>query len=354
MKFLLLALLPFSLWAQTGDYYLVNTPNLDLQKKIAKNTSTVFKRKQTWVVQLKKDSALLSSAGLKKLGWGEVNEIPSEKIGKRKLSQDILNIVSQVSKSRLQSDLQNLVNIETRKAGTAGSETAQHMILAEFRALGLEAKRVCYAFSNGTPYCNVVAQKKGPGENAKTIAIVGHYDTVGKAFAGADDNTSGTVGVLEAARILSQEKMNHNILFVTFDAEELGLYGSKALASQMAREGTIKDIRMLFNMDMIGYNKTNMVTVQTDSKYEADARRIAEIIQTITPYKSEIMMPASRSDHEPFAKKGVSAHLTIEDWDNHNPCYHQTCDQEDLMDWDFVEGIVKSNIAAILDLDRNG
>ena len=73
-------------------------------------------------------------------------------------------------------------------------------------------------------------------------------------------------------------------------------------------------------MDMIAFNKSDIISIETDAAYEADAQRLASLIQSLTTYKSEINTPAWGSDHASFTKKGISAHLTIEDWDNHNPC----------------------------------
>ena len=70
---------------------------------------------------------------------------------------------------------------------------------------------------------NVTAFKEGTGD--KTLELGAHYDTAG--VDGADDNISGTAGVLEAARVLSKMKTKTNIRFVFYDLEEIGLEGSK-------------------------------------------------------------------------------------------------------------------------------
>lgn len=100
----------------------------------------------------------------------------------------------------------------------------------------------------------------------KTIVIGAHYDHLGKGFQGssltpdsknkihngADDNASGTSGVLELARYFSASKISkkHNILFLAFSGEELGLLGSKYFTENPTVP--LNQISCMINMDMIG------------------------------------------------------------------------------------------------------
>lgn len=100
----------------------------------------------------------------------------------------------------------------------------------------------------------------------KTIVIGAHYDhlgqgrqgssllenSVGMIHNGADDNSSGTAGLLELARVYSQDKnkANYNFLFIAFGAEELGLVGSRHFAKNPTID--LSSIHWMLNMDMIG------------------------------------------------------------------------------------------------------
>ncbi|XP_015789294.1 uncharacterized protein LOC107366223 [Tetranychus urticae] len=71
------------------------------------------------------------------------------------------------------------------------------------------------------------------GEHGEGVMVIGaHYDTVATC-PGMDDNGSGAMAVLESARILSSKMgdLNHTIIFVTFDLEELGALGSIAFVN---------------------------------------------------------------------------------------------------------------------------
>jgi Zn-dependent M28 family amino/carboxypeptidase len=94
----------------------------------------------------------------------------------------------------------------------------------------------------------------------------GHYDSlapsqIGQIHPGADDNASGTAGLLELARMLSPLKgqLQRGILFASFAGEELGLLGSAEWTKDPTRP-IDKDIAM-FNMDMIGRIRENTVYI---------------------------------------------------------------------------------------------
>ncbi len=103
-----------------------------------------------------------------------------------------------------------------------------------------------------------------PGETNEYIIIGAHYDHLGlgEQFSlapslagtihpGADDNASGTAGVIELARWFStQPKQKRGILFLTFAGEELGLLGSSYFVNHSLLP--IDKAVAMINMDMIG------------------------------------------------------------------------------------------------------
>ena len=113
-----------------------------------------------------------------------------------------------------------------------------------------------------------------PGKSDEYIIIGAHYDhlgygnidslapsQIGQIHPGADDNASGTAGVLEIARLLAPKKgqLQRGILFADFAGEELGLLGS----AEWVREPTLpidKAVAMI-NMDMIGRIKDEKVFI---------------------------------------------------------------------------------------------
>lgn len=116
----------------------------------------------------------------------------------------------------------------------------------------------------GTTY-NVAGLLEGsdPQLKAETIIFSGHHDHDGisgeQIWHGADDNGSGTVGVVElahayAANAAHGERPKRSLLFVVFAAEERGLLGSFFMAANPLRP--LETTRAVINFDMIGRNET--------------------------------------------------------------------------------------------------
>lgn len=143
-----------------------------------------------------------------------------------------------------------------------------------------------------------------------TVVIGGHYDHVGYGAQGsrspgsnaihygADDNASGTAGLLEAARFISRSDFtNFNYLFIAFSAEEKGLIGSRYFTQSDAYD--MDRVNYMFNFDMIGRLENNVLTmIGTGSSPDWD-----HLIDQFAPEHFEVRKnPGGRggSDHTSF------------------------------------------------------
>ena len=157
-----------------------------------------------------------------------------------------------------------------------------------------------------------------PGQTDDYVIIGAHYDhlgrgnfdslapsQIGQIHPGADDNASGTAGVLELARLLAPQRgqLKRSILFMDFAGEELGLLGSAEWVKNPTRP-LAKAVAML-NMDMIGRIKDDKVYiggVGTGSTLKA----ILDQGQKETPFKIEYSAGGySSSDHTSFVAKKI-------------------------------------------------
>src|SRR5271165_6689433 len=159
-----------------------------------------------------------------------------------------------------------------------------------------------------------------PGKTNEYIIIGAHYDhlgrgdsnslapsQIGQIHPGADDNASGTAGVLELARLFAPMKgqLERGILFASFSGEELGLLGS----AEWVKEPTLpldKCVAML-NMDMIGRIKDSKVYiggVGTGSTFKAILEQAQK--QSKSNFKIEYSAGGySASDHTSFVAKKI-------------------------------------------------
>jgi len=182
-----------------------------------------------------------------------------------------------------------------------------------------------------------------PGKTDEYVIIGAHYDhlgrgnfdslapsQIGQIHPGADDNASGTAGVLELARLFAgrQEQLQRGILFASFAGEELGLLGS----AHWVKEPTLaldKCVAML-NMDMIGRIKDKKVFiggVGTGSTFKP----LLEQANSKSDLKLEYSASGfAASDHTSFVTKKIPVlfffsglhadyHKPSDTWDKINP-----------------------------------
>jgi hypothetical protein len=157
-----------------------------------------------------------------------------------------------------------------------------------------------------------------PGKTAEYVIVGAHYDhlglgdehslapsQVGTIHPGADDNASGTAGVIELARYFSrQPQQQRGILFMTFAGEELGLLGSNYYTGHPLLP--LENAVTMLNMDMIGRIKNGKVFVNgTGTGSTLD--RLVESIQPPEGFKLDLSEATGYggSDHMSFTVKQV-------------------------------------------------
>jgi hypothetical protein len=210
---------------------------------------------------------------------------------------------------------------------------------------------------------NVVGLLPGsdPRLGAETIIISGHHDHDGAAPAagggtdiwhGADDNGSGTVGVVALAHAFAANpsKPKRSILFVVFAAEERGLLGSYYMAAHPLRP--LATTRAMINFDMIGRDEAK--SDQTDGLIEIPANtsnRLNLIGAAYSPDFRNTVDAANhaigldlddrfdhenalntffRSDQFPFVLHDIPAFWFFTGF---HPDYHHTTDTADKIDY---------------------
>ncbi len=269
------------------------------------------------------------------------------------MTPTLAKMIGTISQDSLMAYDLKLQSYFRRVAGSSTMAQVKDWIKAKFESFGYDSVYidVFYQFFNGkTNTCyNVVAVKVGTVYPDVEIIVGAHQDGVTSSPA-ADDNGSGTAGVLEIARAFAGTPTDVTYKFITFDAEEWGLYGSWHYADLAAQRGD--NILLMFNMDMIGwYTNSNHADVYhgSDSYYAQMWSSIAQANYGITGHLSG---NSGGSDHYPFTQNGYDAVFIIEY--NFNSYYHSGRDSATYINWDYMTRMVRAGLALVDQAGNSG
>lgn len=204
---------------------------------------------------------------------------------------EIEAMVKEVNVDTLFQNLNKLISFGTRatlsnqSSNTKGIGAARAWILSRFNDYAKNSNGRLSAFIDTITYQadkrrvdrpiilgNVVATLKGTDPNDKRIFIIsGHLDSrrsnemdsVGDA-PGANDDGSGTVAVMECARIMSKHSFPATIIFVTVSGEEQGLLGAYFMANKARKENW--KIEAVLNNDIMGSNNSNETNIVDNTR----------------------------------------------------------------------------------------
>lgn len=177
---------------------------------------------------------------------------------------------------------------------------------------------------------------------AEEVVVVGaHYDHIGVGLRGrvgygADDNASGTAGLLEIVQALVAARPRRSVLFCAFAAEEDGMIGSRRLAQELpvSRERVVA----MVNLDMIGRGDPKEVVCMGFAANPAMRRvvkRAKALARTGVRKLSEVDEPGlfRRSDHFSFHEVGIPVVFFLEGYPlEKNKDYHTWRDVPDQVD----------------------
>jgi len=276
---------------------------------------------------------------------------------------EIVQLINQVNQDSLEARIRYMQGF-IRNAEFPAALTVQNWLINHFESYGYENVSVHYFNyqSQQLDAGNVVVVKEGsdPALRDEYILITSHYDH--PSGPGADDNASGTAGVLECARLLKDFSAKRSIMFVPFNAEELWMVGSMPFAKMCASEN--KNIIAVLNMDMIGWFPPQYAenTVMA-SGYSYISKNLFEYYQQTANLYNTNDIPTIRfssgdsygGDHMPFNIYEYPA-LYIGDIEYHDlhPCYHKPCDTigefGGVNRLDLAKAFVQATIAAVAEL----
>jgi hypothetical protein len=199
---------------------------------------------------------------------------------------------------------------------------------------------------------NVVAVLRGrdPALAAEAIVYSAHMDHVGMrldgdVFNGADDNASGSAGLLAIATAYAkaEAKPRRSIVFLSVSGEELGLWGSAYWADHPTWDA--QRIVANVNTDMIGRSGPESGALEVTVTPSNDHPKFNTLVQQAARCGQELGLSFTsgdkyyqRSDHYNFAKKGIPVVFFC---NGEHEDYHQVSDHADKLDGAKMERIAR-------------
>jgi len=279
-------------------------------------------------------------------------------------------------KERLYTDVAFLTGIRPfRNSRNLGSlEKASEYIRKEFDKAGMLIEEQKWT-AVGKEYKNIIASYE-PGK-LKRLIIGAHYDVAGKQH-GADDNASGVAGLLETARLLTENRpeIDYGIDLVAYCLEEPPFFGTDSMGSFVHAESLFKKMTPVIGMvcfEMIGYfsDKTgsqdfppgdlksrypgigNFIMVAGIEKYKSFNDRFQRLMAIDSKIDVQVIsLPdnsgyAGLSDHRNYWKFGYKALMINDTCFFRNKNYHKKTDTLETLDFERMAEVINCSYTAI-------
>ena len=269
---------------------------------------------------------------------------------------DISQIISLVSADSIRYNIQCLQDFQTRFALADNRLQVAEWIKNRFISFGINDVQLQSFVWNNTDQYNVVATIPGTLYPEQYIIVGGHHDSITYnqsidplVFApGADDNGSGSGGTLEIARVIMQSgyQPKCSIRFVTFAAEEFGLWGSKYYA--LTAHNNSENIRLMINHDMVANNNDPYFFRVVLNPYDGSEIYNDYALQLINQYTNlqvsySLSENASNSDSYSFWANGYNI-LYFSEYE-FSPYYHSENDIVQNINPDYCAEVIKASTA---------
>jgi Zn-dependent M28 family amino/carboxypeptidase len=267
----------------------------------------------------------------------------------------VLALLDTLSRDAFLADLATLAAHPTRRSESAGFDAAATWAADRLERAGYAV--TTQAVPRGGGRCrNVIGDRPGATPSAGVVLVTAHLDSINldgpaEPAPGADDNASGSAGVLALAGALAGHPAALDLRMILFGGEEEGLFGSLAYVAALPPQERAR-IRAVVNMDMIGCRNTPAAGVLLEGAAVSQdvLDGLARAAATYTDLAVEVSLNPFNSDHVPFIDAGLPAVLTIEAADGTNPRPHTAADTVDTVDADLALAILRMNLAYLVEV----
>jgi hypothetical protein len=227
-----------------------------------------------------------------------------------------------------------------------GNAQAIEYLTTTLKSFGYSPELQSFEPQRGVSSANVLVRIEGTTDSDLTCVVSSHFDS-SRRGPGADDNTSGTAALLEAARVLAGSSFPLSIELAFFTGEESGLLGSR----EYVRRAVESDKRIVcaLNNDMVGW--------ANDHKLDNTIRYSNPGIRDIQ--HGAAMIFSDLITYDALYYKSTDAHAYYEVYGDivggigsypvlGNPNYHQATDRLTTINHRLVAEVSKTTIASIM------
>jgi len=252
-------------------------------------------------------------------------------------------------------------------------EAAARYIDSVLTTMGYAVRTDDFEYSDRR-FRNLAVERTGSGDTDEIVVVGAHYDSV-EGAPGADDNASGTAGVLELARVFATERPFRTVRFVLFTNEEPPFFDTEWMGSRVyaARaKDRRENIVAMLSLETIGYYSSDAGSQRYPPPFSffypnrgnfiAFVGNLASgrlVRQSLAAFRAESRFPSEGvaspswipgitwSDHASFWLHGYKAVMISDTAPFRNPYYHTRQDTVEKLDFDKMTQVV-DGIAAVV------
>jgi hypothetical protein len=280
--------------------------------------------------------------------------------------QEVLDFINKDSLKRTVQDMQNFGSRLCTKTAGQNRKVAQYLV-DRLKTYGIENARIDSFYIFGTHWItgyyeqymyNVLGNLKGTGETNSTVIIGAHLDAISydsndlltETAPGADDNATGCAVMIEMARVMYEKDIKpfHNIDFMAYDAEEIGLKGAHYDAEK--RSAAEENIIVMLNNDMVAHQPIDEIW-KVSLRWYTNSLDITEKAEEalnnytiIKPFRTEEPNSTS-SDSYAYFFKNYKVNFAIEQ--HFSPYYHSINDLTEYLNFEYCSEIAKMNFVLL-------
>lgn len=265
----------------------------------------------------------------------------------RPILAGVKRAVGEVSTARIYGYEKALFDFDSKHITKPGNKLAGEYLFNTYRSFGYEPEYQWFEPSGalGGRTANVIATLRGTRNPNLVYVVSSHYDSTASG-PGADDDSSATAALLEAARVLARRPQPATIVFASFTGEESNLLGSR----EFVRLAKAKNVRIVgaLNNDMIGWANDHRLdnTIRYSNAGIRDVQHAASFLTNLITYDSRYFKSTDAAafyDAYGDIVGGIGSYPVLG-----NPHYHQPTDLLETVNHQLVAETSKVTVASIM------